>query len=104
MDCCFLTFKHQKLSQNRLFLLHFQFPYAGFCQLRKLKDIVLRFAYLRLFHQDWCHVHEPSPEGQILGRSKYHLIQIFETIIADQAGVLPVVVGNIWRKLMILFR
>lgn len=32
------------------------------------------------------------------------LIQIFETIIADQAGVLPVVVGNIWRKLMILFR
>jgi hypothetical protein len=31
------------------------------------------------------------------------LIQIFETIIADQAGVLPVVVGNIWRKLMILF-
>lgn len=37
------------------------------------------------------------------GWSKYHLIQIFETIIADQAGVLPVVVGNIWRKLMILF-
>ncbi|KAJ6983526.1 hypothetical protein NC653_026367 [Populus alba x Populus x berolinensis] len=70
---------------------------------KKVRDIVLRFAYLRLFHQDGCHVHEPSPEGQILGRSKYHLIQIFETIIADQAGVLPVVVGNIWRKLMILF-